>query len=156
MLNIPFEIQLPLKRITGLCKSHLSIWPCISTTIIQNILLNHRVLQSLIELLHFSLVIYVIIKRLECYVLFPFTIVARSTTKYMALNAINLQCTFDQGKSPNGRDPCHPRAHICEAGGTRGKMRENFPKNATFKLLAMDNDEPKKSIHFQNLHIKTV
>ena len=36
----------------------------------------------------------------------------RSTTKYMALNAINLQCTFDQGKSPNGRDPCHPRAHI--------------------------------------------
>ena len=27
--------------------------------------------------------------------------------KYMAPNAINLQCTFDQGKSPNGRH-CTP------------------------------------------------
>ena len=59
--------------------------------------------------------------------LFPFTIVARSTTKYMALNAINLQCTFDQGKSPNGRDPCHPRAHICGAGGTGENLTPPTP-----------------------------
>ena len=31
-----------------------------------------------------------------------------------------------------------------------------FPKNATFKLLAMANDEPKNFIHFQILQIKNV
>ena len=33
---------------------------------------------------------------------------------------------------------------------------KNFPKNATFKLSLMSNDEPKNFIHFYILHIKNV
>ena len=43
-----------------------------------------------------------VIKILDVTLFSPLTIEVQKY--YTALNAINLQCTFDQGKSPNGRD----------------------------------------------------